>query len=57
MKKTLVVRIPCVSAPAREAWLYRNMVALGRVRRGLAQSKRGELRSLGSFAKFAKDFT
>ena len=33
------------SIPAREAWLYENAVALGLVRRGLAQARAGKFGS------------
>jgi hypothetical protein len=44
-------------APAWEIWLYRNPVALRRVREGLAQAAKGKLRSLASFAKYADEET
>jgi hypothetical protein len=44
-----------VQAPAREIWLYRNPVALRRVREGLAQAAKGKLRSLASFAKYGDE--
>jgi hypothetical protein len=46
---------PAVSVPVREMWLYRNPVALAKVREGLAQAAEGELHDLGSFAKYADD--
>lgn len=46
---------PMVEIPAREKWLFGNKAALESVRRGLTQSAGGELRSRGSFAKFADD--
>lgn len=42
-----------VRVPVREIWLYRNTVALKKVREGLAQAAERKLRSLGSFAKYA----
>jgi hypothetical protein len=46
---------PMVEIPAREKWLYENKEALSSVRRGLADAKAGRVKSLGSFAKFAKE--
>jgi hypothetical protein len=44
-----------VSVPAHELWLYRNPEALKIVVRGLKEARGGELKDLGSFAKFADD--
>lgn len=44
---------PMVEIPAREKWLFDNKTALSSVQRGLEQSEQGELRSRGSFARFA----
>ena len=46
---------PMVEIPAREKWLFENKAALSSVKRGLAQSAKGELRSRGTFAKFADE--
>jgi hypothetical protein len=46
---------PALSVPVREMWLYRNPVALAKVREGLAQAAEGKLHDLGSFAKYADD--
>jgi hypothetical protein len=46
---------PALTVPVREMWLYRNPVALAKVREGLAQAAEGDLHDLGSFAKFADD--
>jgi len=46
---------PAVSVPIREMWLYRNPVALAKVREGLSQAAEGKLHDLGSFAKYADD--
>jgi hypothetical protein len=45
---------PLAEVPARERWLYESADGLARVRRGLADSKEGRTRSLGSFSRFAK---
>jgi hypothetical protein len=42
-----------VVIPAREAWLLENPRASASVLRGIAQSKAGKTRSLGSFVEFA----
>ncbi len=46
---------PVVVIPKREAWLFNNPAALASVRRGLAQSAKGETHYLGSFAEYADD--
>ncbi len=46
---------PMVEIPAREKWLYGNPEALRSVHRGLADASAGKTKSLGSFAKFAKE--
>ena len=48
---------PMVEISAQEVWLFQNPSALSSVKRGLAQSAKGEIRSRGSFAKFSKDPT
>lgn len=48
-----IVLDPVVTIPARELWLFQNPEAWGSVLRGAAQAGRGELNSLGSFAKHA----
>ena len=50
-----IVLDPQKSIPAYEAWLWENPVALAAVRKGLAESRAGRVRYLGSFAKHAKD--
>jgi len=46
---------PLVEIPARERWVFENRAALVSVRKGLAESAKGETRPRGSFAKFADD--
>jgi len=46
---------PAVSVPIRELWLYRNPIALAKVREGLSQAAHGKPHDLGSFAKYADD--
>lgn len=46
---------PMVEIPARENWLFKNKSALASVQKGLSQSAKGEVRSRGSFAKFANE--
>jgi hypothetical protein len=36
-----IVITPAVAIPEREAWLYKNKVALGRVRAGLEKARKG----------------
>jgi hypothetical protein len=49
-----IVLEPLAEVPARERWLYESAEDLARVRRGLADSKEGRTKSLGSFSRFAK---
>ena len=46
---------PALTVPVHELWLYRNAVALAKVREGLAQAAAGESHDLGSFAKYTED--
>ena len=46
---------PALTVPVREMWLYRNPVALAKVREGLAEAVKEDLHDIGSFAKFADD--
>jgi len=49
-KNDKIILEPLVEIPAREAWLYKNKDALGKVKQGLAQQ--GSVKR-GSFAKYA----
>ena len=51
----VVLLEPMVEIPAREKWLFENKQALASVQRGLDQSAKGEVRTRGSFAKYADD--
>lgn len=48
-------RMPLKQIPKSEQWLFKNKKALRSVLRGIRQAKKGKIKSLGSFAKFAKD--
>ena len=50
-----ILLTPEVTVPAHEAWLYKNKEAHQSIIRGIEQAKRGKVRSLGSFAKYADD--
>ena len=46
---------PYKEIPAREAWLFENPVAIGKVRQGLNDAAAGRLRDRGDFSQFAND--
>ncbi|OGV27606.1 MAG: hypothetical protein A3F18_07450 [Legionellales bacterium RIFCSPHIGHO2_12_FULL_37_14] len=50
-----VILKPFVEMPINEKWLFKNMVALERVRKGLEQAKNKKLIDRGSFAQFSDD--
>lgn len=50
-----IVLDPVKAIPAYEAWVYENPKVLASLKRGLAQSAAGQTKSLGSFAKHAKE--
>lgn len=54
LESTKVATVEATKVPIRERWLYRNRVALTKVRE-LAQAVKGDLHDLGSFDKFAND--
>ncbi|MSP42537.1 MAG: hypothetical protein EXR08_04120 [Alphaproteobacteria bacterium] len=43
---------PFREIPAREAWLFENPAALGKVRKGLKDASEGKLSRRGDFSKF-----
>lgn len=46
---------PYKEIPAREAWLFENSEAIGKVRKGLADVAAGSLRDRGDFSQYAED--
>ncbi|MBI4023484.1 MAG: hypothetical protein HY360_00790 [Verrucomicrobia bacterium] len=50
-----IVLDPQKSIPAYEAWVWENPDTLAAIRKGLAESRVGKVRYLGSFAKHAKE--
>ena len=50
-----VVLQPSAETPTKEKWLHENPQALTAVREGLSQSSQGEVKSRGSFARFANE--
>lgn len=50
-----IVLEPFAEIPAREKWLFENKKALAAVERGLKESRNKKTKSLGSFARYAKD--
>lgn len=46
---------PYTEIPAREAWLYRNDEAIGKVRAGLEDAKAGRVSVRGDFSAFIDD--
>ena len=49
-----IILEPLSEVPARERWLYESPEGLARVRRGLADSREGRIRLVGSFSRYAK---
>lgn len=54
-KDGTILLIPMKTIPAREAWLYENPELIASVRRGIRDAEQGRVKSLGSFAKYAKE--
>lgn len=54
-KEQRIVLEPYAEIPARETWLFANPEALTSVMRGLAESKKGQGKTLGSFARHKDD--
>ncbi len=54
-KKQRIILEPFIEIPTREAWLLNNKEALSSVLKGIEQSDKGKVKSLGKFAKFAED--
>lgn len=50
-----IILIPFIEIPAKESWLFENKSALGKVRKGLEQAKKGKLVDKGNFSQFADD--
>ena len=50
-----IILQPFSEIPTSEKWLFDNKIALNSLKQGLAQAKSGNLRSKGSFAKYADD--
>ena len=46
---------PAVTIPLHEVWLYKNKAALDSVLEGIEDAKRGKVKRIGSFAKYADD--
>jgi hypothetical protein len=46
---------PVVEVPAREQWLYKNPKAMKALKAGLESAAGKQPKSLGSFAKYARD--
>lgn len=50
-----IVLQPLSEIPTSEKWLFENKIALKSLKKGLEQAKSGNLRSKGSFSKYADD--
>ncbi len=50
-----IILQPFSEIPTSEKWLFDNKLALHSLKKGLTQAKSGNLRSKGSFSKFADD--
>jgi hypothetical protein len=54
-KHNSIVLKPYIDVPAEEAWIFENPEALKKLKKGLNESKKGQVKYLGSFAKHMKD--
>ncbi len=54
-KDGTITLTPVAVIPKRELWLWESKEALASVKEGLAQSARGEVKQIGSFAQYADD--
>jgi len=54
-KKQRIILEPYTEIPARESWLLNNKQALASVLLGIEQAGKGQVKSLGSFSKFAEE--
>ncbi len=54
-KKQRIILEPFAEIPAREKWLLANKEALSSVLRGIDESGKGKVKSLGKFGKFADE--
>jgi hypothetical protein len=50
-----IVLDPQKAIPTHEAWVFEDKKALASLKRGLKQAAHGKIRSLGSFAKLARE--
>ncbi|MCF7887335.1 MAG: hypothetical protein K9L71_02850 [Candidatus Omnitrophica bacterium] len=46
---------PKVSIPAREAWVYKNPKVIGKIRKGVADTKEGRTKKVDDLDKFFKE--
>jgi hypothetical protein len=50
-----IVLDPQITIPASEAWLFEDYTALASVKKGMAESAKGQVIDRGSFASYTKD--
>ena len=50
-----IVLVPLVEIPASEHWIYTNPEVMTKLQQGLSDIKKGKVKSLGSFAKYATE--
>ena len=50
-----IILEPYAEIPFSEKWLFENEEALKRVRKGLKESSKGQLKDKGSFSKYIKE--